>query len=132
MSVSINQMYTDISPEMSMAWNRDVAKSVGTRAVKNSLLGIITTRKGSKPFDPEFGCDMSDQLFENLSPLTANTLERSITAAVRTYEPRIVRLGVNVIPQYDLNTIIVDVRFSILDNPDTLEALKLQLSNGLA
>jgi phage baseplate assembly protein W len=132
MSVSINQMYTDISPEMSMAWNRDVAKSVGTRAVKNSLLGIITTRKGSKPFDPEFGCDMSDQLFENLSPLTANTLEKSITAAVRTYEPRIERLGVNVIPQYDLNTIIVDVRFSILDNPDTLEALKLQLSNGLA
>jgi phage baseplate assembly protein W len=132
MSVSINQMYTDISPEMSMAWNRDVAKSVGTRAVKNSLLGIITTRKGSKPFDPEFGCDMSDQLFENLSPLTANTLEKSITAAVRTYEPRIVRLSVNVIPQYDLNTIIVDVRFSILDNPDTLEALKLQLSNGLA
>lgn len=132
MSVSINQMYTDISSEMSMAWNRDVAKSVGTRAVKNSLLGIITTRKGSKPFDPEFGCDMSDQLFENLSPLTANTLEKSITAAVRAYEPRIDRLSVSVTPQYDLNTIIVDVRFSILDNPDTLEALKLQLSNGLA
>lgn len=130
MSANINEMYTDISPEMTMAWNRDVAKAVGTRAVKNSLLGIITSRKGSKPFDPEFGCDMSDQLFENLSPLTANTLEKSITAAVRAYEPRIVRLSVTVTPQYDANAVIVDVRFSILDNPDTLEALKLQLSNG--
>lgn len=130
MSANINKMYTDISPEMTMAWNRDVSKAVGTRAVKNSLLGIITSRKGSKPFDPEFGCDMSDQLFENLSPLTANTLEKSITAAVRAYEPRIVRLSVSVTPQYDANAIVVDVRFSILDNPDTLEALKLQLSNG--
>lgn len=130
MSANINQMYTDVSPEMTMAWNRDVSKAVGTRAVKNSLLGIITSRKGSKPFDPEFGCDMSDQLFENLSPLTANTLEKSITAAVRAYEPRIVRLSVSVTPQYDMNSIVVDVRFSILDNPDTLEALKLQLSNG--
>lgn len=130
MSANINEMYTDISPEMSMAWNRDVAKAAGTRAVKNSLLGIITSRKGSKPFDPEFGCDMSDQLFENLTPLTANTLEKSISAAVRAYEPRIVRLGVTVTPQYDANAVIVDVRFSILDNPDTLEALKLQLSNG--
>ena len=130
MSANINQMYTDVSPEMTMAWNRDVSKAVGTRAVKNSLLGIITSRKGSKPFDPEFGCDMSDQLFENLTPLTANTLEKSITAAVRAYEPRIVRLSVTVTPQYDANAVIVDVRFSILDNPDTLEALKLQLSNG--
>lgn len=130
MSANINQMYTDVSPEMTMAWNRDVSKAVGTRAVKNSLLGIITSRKGSKPFDPEFGCDMSDQLFENLSPLTANTLEKSITAAVRAYEPRIDRLSVSVTPQYDANAIVVDVRFSILDNPDTLEALKLQLSNG--
>ena len=73
---------------------------------------------------------MSDQLFENLTPLTANTLEKSITAAVRAYEPRIDRLSVSVTPQYDANAIVVDVRFSILDNPDTLEALKLQLSNG--
>lgn len=130
MSITVNQMYTDISPEMTMAWNKDVSKSIGIRAVKNSLLGIITSRKGSKPFDPDFGCDMSDQLFENLTPLTANTLEKSITAAVRQYEPRVVRLVVNVSPQYDANTLIVDVRFSILDNPDTLETLKLQLSGG--
>lgn len=127
---NINKMYTDISPEMEMSWNRDISKSVGTRAVKNSLLGIVTTRKGSKPFDPDFGCDVGDSLFENMNPLTANTLERSITAAIRTYEPRVVELSVGVIPQYDANTIIIEIRFSILDNPDVLELLKLQLRNG--
>lgn len=127
---NINIMYTDISPEMSMSWNRDVAKSVGARAVKNSLLGIITTRKGSKPFDPDFGCDINDSLFENMTPLTSNTLERNITAAIRQYEPRIVELAVSVIPQYDANSLLIEIRFSILDNPDVLEMLKLNLKNG--
>ncbi|QQO96390.1 baseplate wedge subunit [Acinetobacter phage Minot] len=125
---NINDLYTDISPELTRAWNMDVAASVGARAVKNSLLGIITTPKGSRPFDPEFGCDIGNALFENMSPLTVNTVEKSITSAIRTYEPRIVRLNVAVQAQYDNNAIIVTVTFSILDNPDTLEQIKIQLS----
>lgn len=126
---NINIMYTDISPEMSMSWNKDIAKSSGARSVKNSLLGIITSRKGSKPFDPDFGCDVSDQLFENLTPLTANTLERSISTAIRQFEPRVVELSVKVTAQYDANSVLIDVKFSILDNPDVLEELKMKLSN---
>lgn len=127
---TINDLYKDISPELTMSWNKDISPSVGARAVKNSLLGIITTPKGSRPFDPEFGCDIGEALFENMTPLTANTVEKSITSAIRTYEPRIVRLNVSVDAQYDTNSIIVTVMFSILDNPDTLEQLKLQLSSN--
>ena len=127
---NINVLYTDFDPELNMSWDRDVAKATGARAVKNSLLGIITTRRGSRPFDPDFGCDLSDQLFENLNPLVADTIERNIISAVRTHEPRILQLQVDVIPVYDDNAIIVEVRFTILDNPDTLEQLKLQLSNS--
>ena len=124
---TINEMYKDISPTMSQGWNRDVSASVGARAVKNSLLGIITSPKGSKPFDPNFGCDIGDSLFENMTPLTVSTAQKTITSAIRTYEPRIVRLTVDVQAQYDTNTVIVTILFSILDNPDTLEQLKLQL-----
>lgn len=127
---TINELFKDISPELTMAWNRDVASSVGARAVKNSILGIITTQKGDKPFDPEFGCDITDSLFENMTPLTANTIEKSITSAIRTYEPRVVRLSVAVESRYDSNSVIVTVMFSILDNPDTIEQLKLQLGEA--
>lgn len=127
---NIDQMYTDLNPSMEMNWDRDLAKSVGARAVKNSILGIVTTRKGSRPFDPEFGCNLSDQLFENMTPLVADTMERVIMAAIRTYEPRVVQLRVLVTPEYDRNTVIVEVRFSILDNPDTLEQIKFRLNSG--
>ncbi|ADG60096.1 baseplate wedge subunit [Acinetobacter phage Acj9] len=127
---NINHLYSDLSPELNMAWNRDVAGSTGARAVKNSLLGIVTTKKGSRPFDPNFGCDIGDSLFENMTPLTANTIEKSITAAIHTYEPRIVRLNVAVDANYDGNSVIVTILFSILDNPDTLEQLKFRMRGG--
>lgn len=127
---NINKLYSDIDPEFKMDWNKDVARSLGLRAIKNSLLGIITTRKGSRPFDPEFGCDLADQLFENMTPLTADTVERNIESAVRNYEPRVDKLAVNVTPVYDDYTLIVEVRFSVVDNPDDIEQIKLQLASS--
>lgn len=129
MTLTIDKMYTDISPDLRRSWDRDISKVTGVRAVKNSMLGIITARKGSKPFDPDFGCDITSQLFENLTPLTADTIQKNIVSAVRAYEPRIVRLNVIVTPLYDNNSLIVDIRFSILDNPDVLEVLKVHLSD---
>lgn len=125
---NINNLYSDLDPELKMDWNKDVARARGLRAIKNSLLGIITTRKGSRPFNPDFGCDLSDQLFENMTPLTADTVERDIESSVRTYEPRIDQLSVHVTPIYDDYTLIVEIRFSVIDNPDDLEQIKLQLS----
>lgn len=127
---NINKLYSDIDPEMRMDWNKDVARSVGLRSIKNSLLGIMTTRKGSRPFDPEFGCDLVDELFENMTPLTADTIERNIQAAVRNYEPRIDKLSVSVTPVYDDYTVIVEIRFSVVDNPDDIEQIKLQLASS--
>ncbi|WPK34138.1 baseplate wedge subunit [Escherichia phage AV111] len=127
---NINKLYSDIDPEMRMDWNKDVARSVGLRSIKNSLLGIVTTRKGSRPFDPEFGCDLVDELFENMTPLTTDTIERNIQAAVRNYEPRIDKLSVSVTPVYDDYTVIVEIRFSVVDNPDDIEQIKLQLASS--
>lgn len=127
---NINKLYSDIDPEMRMDWNKDVARSVGLRSIKNSLLGIVTTRKGSRPFDPEFGCDLVDELFENMTPLTADTIERNIQAAIRNYEPRIDKLSVSVTPVYDDYTVIVEIRFSVVDNPDDIEQIKLQLASS--
>ncbi|ADI55508.1 gp25 baseplate wedge subunit [Escherichia phage IME08] len=128
--MNINKMYSDLDPEMRTSWNRDVAKAIGARAVKNSLLGIITTRKGSRPFMPEFGCDISNQLFENITPLITDTIKRNIVSAVRNFEPRISALAVGVTPVYDDNSIIVTVQFSIVDDPDTLEQIRIQLSQS--
>lgn len=128
--MNINKMYSDLSPNMQKDYRYDVAKVVGARAVKNSILGIVTTRKGSRPFQPEFGCDITDQLFENMTPLVADTIQRNIVSSIKNFEPRVSQLSVQVTPVYDDNSIIVTVRFSIVDDPDTLEQIRIQLRSS--
>lgn len=125
---TINQMYTDLNLEFKRAWNNDIKKNTGIKAIKDSLLLIVTTRKGSRPFDPRFGCDLNRALFENINPLTVDTLSKNINEAIRNYEPRVKRLDVEVTPQYDENAIIVTIYFSVIDNPDELEQLKVRLT----
>lgn len=127
---NISLLYSDLDPSMNMAWDKDVGITVGARAVKNSMLGIVLTRRGSRPFMPEFGCDLMDDLFENMTPLTADTIQKNISTAIRNWEPRITRLSVDVQAMYDDNSVIVTIRFAILDNPDTLEELKMRLRGG--
>ncbi|QFR56145.1 baseplate wedge subunit protein [Serratia phage Muldoon] len=128
--MNLKLLYSDIDPGMNMAWDKDVQVSTGARAVKNSLLGIVLTRKGSRPFMPTFGCDMMDSLFENLTPLAADTIQKNVFTAIRNWEPRITDLNVEVQALYDDNSVIVTIRFAILDNPDTLEELKMRLRSG--
>lgn len=125
---TINQMYTDLDMSFTRAWNNDVKKNIGIKAVKDSILLIITTTKGSRPFDPNFGCDLNKALFENMNPLTVDTLSKNINEAIRNYEPRVKRLNVEVTPLYDENAIIVSIYFSVIDNPDDLEQLKIRLA----
>lgn len=125
---TINQMYTDLDLNFTRAWNNDFKKNVGIKVVKDSILLIITTTKGSRPFDPNFGCDLNKALFENMNPLTVDTLSKNINEAIRNYEPRVKQLSVEVTPLYDENAIIVSIYFSVIDNPDDLEQLKIRLA----
>lgn len=130
MAVNIRLLYSDIEPNMVQDWNKDVAASKGAAAVRNSLIGIVTTPKGTRPFNRDFGCDIGDQIFENMNPLTAQSVKTSITSAIRTYEPRVYNLTVEVIPVYDENSLVVTVYYSIVDEPEEVEKIKLRLSSS--
>lgn len=127
---NLNIMYIDLSSDMGTDWDKDVSQAKGSRSIKNSMLGIITSRKGSRAFDPDFGCDLQDEIFENMTPLTQNTLETTIKRAIITYEPRVLSISVTVNPVPDTNSVIITIKFTILDNPDKLELLKFKLRSN--
>lgn len=129
--ITINQLYTDMEPDLKTGWNKDIQKVTGLTAVKNSILGIIKTRKGTRPFQPDFGCGLSDELFENMNPLTEDTLSKSITTAISTYEPRVASVSCTVNSIYDDNTLIVTIYFTVIDNPDTINELKLSIEKNM-
>lgn len=122
--------YSDLTEDMDLAIDKDLSRATNIRAVKNALIALITTKKGSRPFMPEFGCSIPDMLFENISPLVESTIETSILTAIKNYEKRVYNSAVKCIAVPDSNELIVQVRFSIITDPNTIHELKLSLKEN--
>lgn len=54
-----------------------------------SIYNILNTRRGERLFNPEFGVDLYDELFELVDDENALEMFRIITEAVERYEPRV-------------------------------------------
>ncbi|AFN39555.1 baseplate wedge subunit [Aeromonas phage AS-yj] len=123
--------YTDIDPNFRRdIKTNDVLMTQNIGAVQLSMAGIIATRKREKPFDPDFGCDISAELFELMNDASTSAVERSIYDAIRNYEPRVKLRQVQVVPLYDRNEYIVSIYYSLITNLSTVVELKMELSNG--
>lgn len=123
--------YVDIPDSFSKSnITNDLSTVTNVRAVNQSLKNIITTKKGTRPFYPDFGCDITNGLFENMNDLSAYQVERSIREAIENFEPRAIlerRNGVEVLPIYDENEYIINVRYRLLTDKKAINKLKLRL-----
>lgn len=122
---NIDKYYKDIDAGFRRAWNSDVADVTGYKAVRNSLVGIITTRRGSRPFYPEFGCDLANLLFDNFTPDVGERAKNYIIQAVKNFEPRVSDIEVDVKVAFDQHTLSITLFYEIIDNPDEIYELKL-------
>ena len=66
----------------------DVALSFDDQAVIRSVRNLLSTRNYERPFNPDLGSSIDALLFENISPLTANSIKNEITRMIGNYEPR--------------------------------------------
>ena len=105
----------------------DAVKNIS--AVQQSMVGIISTRKGSRPFNPEFGCDIHGSLFENMTDASMFTIEKSITSAIQQFEPRVRLDQVSITPNYDQNEYIVTVYYQLITDLNYIYKLKMGLRN---
>ena len=111
----VSQGFKDIS--MTFARNpltSDLIALKNTNAITRSVRNIIFTYPGEKPFDPEFGSQVSRMLFENIDPLNAIKIKREIRYSIDRYEPRVLLTNVEVTPNYDGNAFDVLIAYNII------------------
>ena len=68
-----------------------VTKQINTltdAAVKRSVRNLVQYGFYEKPFHPEIGSGVRDMLFENMTPITAQTLSKQIEDVITNFEPR--------------------------------------------
>ena len=112
---SVSQGFKDISMTFAKhPLTNDLIALKNANAIQRSLKNIIFTFPGEKPFDPEFGSQVSRMLFEIITPLTANRIKREIEYSINRYEPRVLLNDVKVVPNYDNNEFNVLIVYDIV------------------
>jgi len=98
----------------------DVSMNVGDQAVIGSVLNLLLTNHYERPFHPEIGANITKLLFENITSLTANALQREITNTIENYEPRVLLSVVTVTANPDQNGFDVALEFFINNNANPI------------
>jgi phage baseplate assembly protein W len=100
---------------------------------KDNLKNLILTKKGERVMNPEFGCDIWLLLFEQIVPGQIETqIENTILDAVNNWLPY---LNIDEIifdydeTDIDVNNINLDVKFSLVSNPNLSETLNISINN---
>jgi len=84
------KQYTDIDINFNKnQFTNDVSVKLNDNAIRQSVMNIILTRQGERPFDPRFGVGLHQLLFENISPLDKATFFGDVVAQLAVYEPRV-------------------------------------------
>jgi phage baseplate assembly protein W len=99
---------------------KDVVLKYNEEAVKKSLKSLILTSKYERPFQPSINSRIKKLLFENITPVLGVNLKSNIEDVIREHEPRVDLRGVDVILLEDNNEILVNIYFSIKNEPEVV------------
>ena len=94
--------------------NDDLVVLKNATAIARSIKNIVFTQPGEKFFDEDFGSRVSRFLFENINPVTASNIRDEIIQSVLNYEPRVQLRTVNVVPDYDANSMNATIIYDII------------------
>lgn len=99
--------------------------------VKSNIKNLLLTSKGERVFQPNFGCDLRDLLFEQINPETLDGVDNSIRIALDTWLPY-VNINDLIIVQSESNPneITISLEYSTTLQPDALDNITFNLVVG--
>ena len=114
---SRNRLYSDLDLTFTAKTNGELYKKLDAAAVKQAVKNLILTNYYEKPFEPYFGTNIRELLFELADDLTSLDIRRSIKSAIETYEPRAIVLDIIVNSDMidDTNAIGISIIFRIIN-----------------
>lgn len=111
---NLQKIYSDIDFTFTRRpVTNDVALSYDTQAVIRSIRNLLLTKHYDRLFNPDLGSNIEALLFENMSDMTASSLQREVTAVIERYEPRAILKSVAVSPEEDKNAYNISITFFI-------------------
>lgn len=89
--------YSDIDIDFGRnQFTKDLSVARNLQAIQQSVLSVVLTSPGEKPFNPAFGVGIYNLLFEILTDTDIAILGSSMQRQLEIYEPRITFESVNI------------------------------------
>lgn len=92
---------------------QDLVMSINEKAVIRSVRNLVLTNHYERPFQSEIGSNVKKMLFEPITSLTENYVQREIYNVVTTFEPRAKNVFVQVKGYPDENALRANIVFYI-------------------
>jgi phage baseplate assembly protein W len=107
--------YSDLDLKFRLNPNtKDFVLKKDVEAVKQSVINILLTQRGERPFNPYIGGDLYAYLFENFDDITKAAIENTITNTLRNFEPRVQVVSVDVSDLSYRNALNISLEIRIL------------------
>jgi hypothetical protein len=90
-------------------------------ATKNNLINWFLTNKGERPLNPDFGGNLRQYIFEQITTNNLDFLKEDIQNQLGTYFPNIQIVSLDVLGQEDSNIINVILKYRIINTGATDE-----------
>ena len=98
----------------------DVPTLTDIRAIKQSVINILRTNHGERPFKPKFGANLRSFLFEPIDNITAVLCANQVKDSIINWEPRVAVLDVTVNSSADRNELNITVLIKIVGTGDNV------------
>ena len=112
----ISRSFKDISLDFENPHpvTNDLPALKNERAIARSVKNIVETIPTEKFFNPLFGSDIRESLFDFVDFGTASVIADQIQTSIENFEPRVDNLEIQVFPRPDRNEFEVNVIFDII------------------
>ena len=127
---TLTKLYSDIDFAFTKKpVTNDVALSYDAQAVIRSIRNLLLTNHYERLWNPDLGSNLNALLFELITPMTAQSLNREIRMIIQNYEPRALLQDVVVTPLPDKNAYNLYISF-FLENATTPTTVTLLLERN--
>ncbi|MGN1119781.1 MAG: GPW/gp25 family protein [Oscillospiraceae bacterium] len=88
--------------------------------IAQSLVLLLSTRKGERVMRPNYGCDLEQFAFESINYTLLSRIEREIKTAIAQYEPRVcdVTVSMDLGNEHEVTpeTLLITISYQIAEN----------------
>ena len=99
----------------------DIGIKKNNESIKQSVLNILRTNHGERPFNYNFGANLRSYLFENMTNITAAQMSTSVSTALANHEPRLEVLNVNIQARAMENEVTITVTGMVRSSNEVLD-----------